>query len=316
MPTAQEADAWAERNTLGLIKSFPLAIDEFTRTVLASALATKVSWQVPFGIVTASEHLGAASPWRGRVQHLLRDHACATAMIADTRAVGLVAVHHAVAAEDLTVVSVSGEPGVAREAVLEAAHEIASRVGGGSPPAACSLFDLPLGVGHSWTITEQETRTYHAGQRVERLAGASLPAWHVESELDLQASALFRTAPVLEVLRQLIGPRPDDQTAAMQTAVASFTRYGFEAAAITAFAVRTSAIRAPRETGIERTATLRFDHPYAAIAIAGSPTVPTSAGAVRHDRSSAFAGLPLFSVWVQEPQEAEQRPPPTAARDR
>jgi hypothetical protein len=290
MPTQEEANAWAEKNTLGLIESFPVEIDELTRIVLASALATKVSWHVPFEVVPASEHLGAASPWRGRVERVLWDsHPAGNAMIARTRAAGLVAVHHALATEDLTVISVSADPGVPRAAVLEAAHEIAAFARQAATPPGCSLFDLPLGTGHSWEITERQTPTYAAGERVERIAGASLPAWHAESRLDLLASERFGTAPALEVMRQLIGARPDDETEAVQVAVASFTRYGFEAAAVTAFAVRAGAmLRAPPERGIERTAVLRFDHPYAAVAI---------------------ERLPLFSAWVQEPEEAEEGPP-------
>lgn len=46
MPSQRDADAWAEDKTLGLIRSFPLTIDAFTRVVLASALATQVSWRV------------------------------------------------------------------------------------------------------------------------------------------------------------------------------------------------------------------------------------------------------------------------------
>ena len=57
MPTQTEADAWAKRETLGLIATFPLDIDPLTRIVLASALATRVSWEAPFGVVPAAEHL-------------------------------------------------------------------------------------------------------------------------------------------------------------------------------------------------------------------------------------------------------------------
>jgi hypothetical protein len=299
MPTQQEANAWAERNTLGLIETFPLEIDGATRIVLASALATKVSWLVPFDVVPASEHLREGSPWRGTVERLLWDrYTAGVAMIAETRAAGFVAVHQAMAKEDLTVISVSADPDVSRAAVLDAAHEIAASARQGSPPPACSLFDLPLGSGHSWEITEHETRTYTAGEHVERIAGASLPAWRAKSDLDLEASALFGTAPALEVMRELIGPRPDDETQAVQAAVASFTRYGFEAAAVTAFGVRTSAARLePQETGIERTATLRFDHPYAAVAIAGEP-----ARRVPNPQRSPFTGLALFSAWIQQPE--------------
>jgi hypothetical protein len=44
MPSQAEADAWADHATLGLIRRFPMEIDADTRIVLASALATKVTW--------------------------------------------------------------------------------------------------------------------------------------------------------------------------------------------------------------------------------------------------------------------------------
>ena len=301
MPSQAEADAWAERETLGLIRRFPMQIDELTRIVLASALATKVSWEVPFEVVPAAKHLGVASPWRSGVSRLLWDGgAQGHAMIARTDAAGVVAVHLAVAREDLTVVSVSGAPDVDRAAVLAGAYEIAATVCVEWERTACSLYDLPLGPGHSWEISEQEVPTRVAGPRRERIAGVALPAWRAEEELDLTLAAAFGTAPALDALRELIGPRPDDQCAATQAAVASFTRYGFEAAAVTAFGIRTAALLRPAQRSLERTAVLRFDHPFAAVAIAGRPS---SVG------DSSFPGLPLFSAWVHEPVEAEERPP-------
>lgn len=309
MPTKQEADAWADRNTLGLIKSFPLEIDAATRIVLASALATKVSWPVPFELVDADEHLGVESPWRGMVKHLLWDpRPQGLAMLVDTKFAGLVAVHQAVAKEELTVLSVSAGPSVDREAVMVAAHEIAACARTGAPPSARSLFDLPLGDGHSWTIEEREVRTYEPGQRMERIAGASLPAWNIESKTNLLASPeRFGSAPALETMRQLIGPRPDDRPEAIQAAVASFTRYGFEAAAVTAFAIDSSARRAPAQRRVERTAVLRFDHPYAALAIAGRAVQQPQGTASNHQ--GLWHGLPLFSAWIHEPQAPDERPP-------
>ncbi len=303
MPTQAEADAWAERSTLGLIKSFPLDFGRSPMIVLASALATKVAWQRPFDFVAADGHLGPASPWRGMVERLLWDsHPGHLAMIADTEAAGAVAVHQAVATEGLTVISVSAEPGVARDAVLEAAHEVAARVRDGAPAPEHSLFELPLGDGHSWGLSEREIRTFHAGERVERIAGVSLPAWRIESELDLRGSGLFGSAPALATMGELIG-RSDGGAGATQVAVASFTRHGFEAAAVTAFARTASAIRAPLETGVQRTATLRFDHPYAAIAIAGQPG-PSVSGDTPAAPRGQFTGLPLFAAWVDKPEEA------------
>lgn len=314
MPVQAEADAWAARETMGLIKSFPVRIDELTRVVLASALATRVSWEVPFDVVSAHELLGVASPWQGKVNRLLWDslgRGGERAMIARTSAAGVVAAHCAVAREELTVVSVSADPGVERGAVLAAAHEMAAFAAGEDRGTrACSLYDLPLGSGHSWEISEEQVATYVKEAPLERIVGAALPAWSVRGDLELLASARFGTRPALETLRRLIGPRTDDVCDAAQTAVASFTRYGFEAAAVTAMAVRASAARLPIQRTLQRSAVLRFDHPYAAVAIAGRAAwsgrdVGASAGP-----ASGFAGLPLFSVWVDEPLEPEDRPPP------
>lgn len=302
MPTQPEADAWADRNTLGLIKSFPLQTNSM-RIVLASALATKVSWPVPFELVEAEEYLADASPWRGMVGQLLWDpHANGLAMILETRAAGPVAVHQAVAKEELTVISVSAEQSVDREAVLAAAHEIVAYERAGEAPPVRSLFELPLGDGHSWTIEEHPTLTVHPGDRVERIAGVSLPAWKIESETNLLGEG-FATVPALETMRQLIGPLPGDQTSAVQAAVASFTRFGFEAAAITGSIIASSGRATPEEPGIERTAVLRFDHPYAALAIAGQPMrgrIPNA--------QIPWNGLALFSTWVHKPIAAEDAP--------
>ena len=311
MPSQAEADAWADRQTLGLIRKFPMQIDQFTRVVLASALATKVKWEAPFEVVPAAEHCGVSSPWTGAVSRFLWDAgADRRAMIARTDAAGVVAVHCAVAREDVTVVSVSGAPEVDRAAVLAGAYEVAATVCGEWGTGACSLYDLPLGAGHSWEISEREVPVFVPEPRIERVAGAALPAWRVQRSLDLTRSSEFGAAPALETLRALIGPRPDDGCQATQAAVASFTRYGFEAAAVTAFGALAAAARRPQGRATERTAVLRFDHPYAAVAIAGRP-----AGALRgmsvesSEPDSPFPGLPLFSAWVHEPIEPEDRPP-------
>jgi hypothetical protein len=140
----------------------------------------------------------------------------------------------------------------------------------------------------------------------------------VKGDLDLTLSPAFGTAPALETLRELIGPRPDDQCEAAQAAVASFTRYGFEAAAVTALGIRASAARLPVGRSVQRTAVLRFDHPYAVVAIAGRPASRAGSGSgvggeLREGGEpgvdgTAFSGLPLFSAWVQEPAEPEDDP--------
>jgi len=311
MPSQAEADAWAERETLGLIRRFPLDIDSLTRIVLASALATKVSWAVPFEVVPAAEHCAPDSPWRSAVSRLLWDErADGYSMIARTDAAGVVAVHCAVAREGLTVVSVSAAPSVDRAAVVAAAYEVAASVCREWGRGACSLWDLPSGAGHSWEISDREVAVFIAEPRLERIAGVALPAWRAQADLDLTRSAAFGTAPALQTLRELIGPRPDDRCEAKQAAVASFTRYGFEAAAVTSLGIRAAAALRPRGHTIQRTAVLRFDHPYAAVAIAGRPA--GSHRGVRGEPGSpdpSFPGLPLFCAWVHHPVEPEDEPP-------
>jgi hypothetical protein len=168
--------------------------------------------------------------------------------------------------------------------------------------ARCSLFDLPLG-GHSWEIVEDEIASDHPGDRSESIVSAMLVDWSVASELDLQRSERFGVAPALAALLRLIGPHPGgDQFDAVQSAVASYTSKGFEAAAITAFrAMARSAPSLPPERGLRRTARIFFDHPYAAIALSGRPGDFTTP---RAGRTESF-GLPLFAAWVAAPREPE-----------
>jgi Serpin (serine protease inhibitor) len=299
MPTKTQADAWADRNTLGLIKEFPIVIDPDTRMALASALATRVSWRAPFAVARADDGLRAGSPWRGTVERVLWDQRPGRlVMIGDTPRAGRVAVHVAVASEELTVLSVSADPCVDREAVLDAAHQVAALMRGASSSARqVSLFELECGEGHSWSLDEREVATDRPGERREKISDAYMPAWNLDSKLDLLSSATFGCQPALATLRELIGPRPSDRSRAAQAAVASFTRYGFKAAAITAVGFVSAAGIAAEHSGVERTAVLRFDHPYAVIAVAGQLDG-------QHDDSEFFA-LPVFSAWVAAPHEAQ-----------
>ena len=63
LPGQAGLDAWAREHTFGLIDRFPIQADDLY-LVLASALATKVSWQVPFDLAPAAS-LGADEPVGG-----------------------------------------------------------------------------------------------------------------------------------------------------------------------------------------------------------------------------------------------------------
>jgi hypothetical protein len=305
MPSQSDADAWTRRSTLELIQSFPGQVENLD-ACLVSAVATRVSWRVPFEVINAAEILPGDSPWHGAVDELLHAPDPYGASIVETTRAGKVAVYHADAQEDVAVVCVSASPDVARDRVLEAAQEIVMNMFAHGQMSKCSLFDLDVGVGHSWTVTERERLAWQPGQRFERFSDAYLPAWTQQSATDLLASDTFAADAAIAALQHATstcGP-----TAAQQTAIATFDRYGFEAAAVTAMWTAVSGKpRDPTETGLERIAQLRFDHPFAAIAVDSSDPFD----------SPTWGGLPLFEAWVTSPKEPEperDRPSPDRMR--
>ena len=275
MPTQAQADAWASEHTSGLIDTFPLKITPLTVLILASALATRVSWEVPFDLAPATE-LGASSRWAGRLTRVLRSPSVHRAVIAATRDLGDVAVHTATSTDGLAVTSVIASADAEPVAVLAAAHEIAL----GSVQTR-SLFDLPLGDSPLWTVVEGASDGGSAERHV-----AVLPAWSAQSDHALER-AEFGFAAAADALIALLPPAPY-QFEAKQSAVARYSRTGFEAAAVTAIGFTSSLRREPR--GVRRTAVLRFGHPFAVVAVA--------------EGGGPWHGVPVFSAWITEPDEA------------
>jgi hypothetical protein len=112
VPAQADLDAWARRQTLGLIDRFPLEDGSTLIWLLATALAARVSWERPFDLAAASA-LGPASPWATTLTRVLRtpqgpgtgrvpEH---DQFIAATDAAGDVAVHAASARDRLLAVS-------------------------------------------------------------------------------------------------------------------------------------------------------------------------------------------------------------------
>jgi hypothetical protein len=283
IPTQEQADEWARTHSLGMIDKFPGDLDDTVLVVLASALATRVTWLRPFQSVPAGELRG---PWGQQLTRVLQSptgggHNCS---IVTTQRAGTVAVHSALANDRLEVTSVIAEPGVARTEVLAAAHEIATARSAAGPLSTLSLFDLPLGESPLWTITEHDA--VESGQQAQ----AILPAWHARSQHDLFAvlDLGFRAAAeALMAATQTRGPAK-----AAQSAAATYSRTGFEAAAVTALMTRASRRPTP-SPGPHRTATLHFGHPYAVVA-------------TTHARGdNPWHGLPVFAAWITQPDETD-----------
>jgi Serpin (serine protease inhibitor) len=284
LPAQAALDAWAREHTFGLIDRFPLGTRD-AWLVLASALATKVSWQTPFTLAPATT-LGPASAWPRTLQRVLhtpdpRHSQGHHQYIAASPDAGDVAVHAAAAQDGLVVYSVAAAPDVPYLDVLAAAHRIAVADATGGSVARRDLKDLPLGDGPAWFIREERARS-SADACI-----AVLPAWSARSEHDLTAPGLGFGA-VASTLA------PGDPWAAKQATMAKYSRTGFEAAAVTAV-VALSAFAQPQTT--RRVAELRFGHPYAVVAVA------TETGDAAE--SAAWTGLPVFSAWVSEPEDAD-----------
>jgi hypothetical protein len=281
LPSQAELDAWARQHTLGLIERFPLELAPDTLLILATALATKVSWEVPFEPAPAAE-LGPDSPWASRVTTVLRAPERHEQYIATTSRAGDVAVHTATAQDGLAVTSVLADRGVAPVDVLAAAYECAA-----GPVNRRSLFDLPLGDSPMWTLREERVQTTAPDGREERYTTV-LPAWSATSDHNLTDAALGMPAAA-RALAAVLG-RPDYRYEAKQSAVARYSRFGFEAAAVTAM-MMVDSVPVTR-AGLRRVADRRFGHPYAVVATA---TQWAGAGA-----TGPWHGLPVFSAWITD----------------
>lgn len=103
--------------------------------------------------------------------------------------------------------------------------------------------------------------------------------------------------------------RPEDlpvEFEARQSAVASYTREGFKAAAVTAVGMRAGSVPRFHEVVVKRIE-IRFNRPFAVLACADRNVGPET-----------WRGVPVFSAWVTEPQdtviEAAGPPRPVAVR--
>src|SRR5712692_4257698 len=267
IPTQEEIDRWAAERTLGLIERFPIALTSDVVCLLASALASRVSREVPFDVVDAAA-LGPG-PWSARLRRVLRPprgdprH---RQYLAGTDRAGTVGVHLTGARGGLLVGSViAADPAVPASDVLATAEEIiTAEARQAGSVARLSLFDLPLGDGPVWSIGEQQADTTAPGGREEQVI-CVLPAWSAQTDLDLRDDEALGFATAARALAEALelGQRRYD---ARQAAMARYSAVGFEAAAVTGLAVAMSA-RVSRP-GRRRVATVRFAHPFAVVAAA------------------------------------------------
>jgi hypothetical protein len=148
--------------------------------------------------------------------------------------------------------------------------------------------------GHAWEVRE-ETRSFQQaddpGPDAE-IWRSLLPRWKAaEPQIELT------DAPGVKEIAAALSPEIPEREVQMrcvQSAVASYDRAGFSAAAVTAMFIATGA-----PLWVERSVRLvqlRFDRPHAVVAIA---------------RGGAWEGIPIFHAWVDPAQrltEADEDP--------
>jgi len=277
MPSQAEADAWARDRTIGLIDDFPLEIHNERGSIvllLATALATKVSWDVPFEAVPPASIQLLAAPGFDGISLLVPAVSPAWQGFVDSGA-GPVAAFAARSRDGLVVVSAVGEgtPAV----LLDTAQSIATELGRGDSPPRLPLAEVPLGDGPAWRITETVQLTGGPEQYE-----CMLPAWEARTEHALLTHPDLGFGAAGNALLRLLTPG-DYELEAKQSAVARYSAVGFEAAAVTALAGRAVSMQLPAER-LVRTARIEFTRPHAVVAA-------TEGG-------GEWSGLPVFAAWV------------------
>lgn len=274
IPSQDYADAWAKRATRGLIDTFPMKIEPETSLLLASSLVSKVEWDDSFGW-DDGEWVGVP------LMHAARSH---VVRLWRSR-FGLLASHEATG-EGLRVRSlVPVEEGVDPSVLLSLLHDGSEL----APLSERDVHDLPLGEHGLLTVTDEEAfGSYDTATPVE--TSAALPAWRVESTLTMPS------LPGLEPAGRLLGSlleswrrSGEGRVEAAQVAVASFDRYGFEGAAVTALGVLATGLPAGEDV-LLRKVHVRFGRPFAFAAEVDEP-------------ECEWDGLPVFSGVVETPRE-------------
>jgi len=288
MPDQAHANAWAHRHTLGMVPRFPVLIGADTAILLASAVATDVTWDAPFTTIDA-DHLGGT--FGSSITQALRADDRHMQVLADTDAAGIVAVHAADATTALRVMSVIGPPDATTEQLHLATHQVSRLLAGDDRRAGwVDLFDLELGPGHAWTLTEDRVMRPVRADPIQ-VVRTTMAAWRAAGDHDLSGDpGIAETSAV--VARFMDDPRGRTVMAARQAAMAEFTREGFRAAALTSMAAGGNSPREEVEQR-RRIAEVRFNRPYAVLATALGP----------RDRVSSWTGVPVFSAWVEEVED-------------
>jgi hypothetical protein len=260
-------DAWADQNTGGLIKKFPIELHPDVLLVLATAIAMRTTWERAF---EPGQHVPAAGPWAGRgVESLNRT-------TRDLDEVGVAATP----AGDLTLTAVAGTNGLDVHLVLGPAEGSAAAI----LPATVDVVTGALAATSGSTVLETSSGL-GPGMRIVEATRPSVKLTTVPFEVTSQhdllgADDVFALSSVADGgCFSRVAQADLYVSDAQQSAMARFTATGFEAAAVTAIGMRMTSLPVLSAKALEVT----YDRPF---------------GFVATHRAS---GLVLFAGWVAEP---------------
>lgn len=280
-PADQAAlDRWASEHTGGLIDRMPVTVDPETLLLLAGALAVTTTWRTPF---TEVPHRPTHGPWQGRtLAGLLRRGTDFGALRVQATDVGPITTYAVSGDADLDVILVLGPAGEPAGRVLPAAMGAVRSTG----------IDLPGTDGPGVTVREVAS-TDDRPELAVTAVGFTVRADH---DL-LRSPQLFGLTAASQPGDHFpgISSVPLQISQGRQTAVATFSATGFEAAAVSALAMRVgSAMRPMRRKQVTE---LVVDRPFGFLAVHRPTGLVLVAGWVADPKPSAR--------WAIGPQSAE-----------
>jgi hypothetical protein len=281
IPTQNEIDKWTEEKTLGIMKSFPGSITERTQLLIATVLATKISWRTFFNVVP-----NTLETWD--TQELLQapqEHYQQLVRASSGELLGI----HAATSQDggLTVLSVVGEDDISLVDLMNEAHKIALDYGVRQEYPSVNPSEIEP-QGDFWEVNAAKVTGYNVQEFVYI---TTLPAWEAESDHKLKDPSLQFNTIVNPLANAL--DTPDVEIA--QAAKAAFNTNGFEAAAVT-FAMFASASMPQQQTKIVYTTQINFNKPYVVVAVAN-----------HQPNQKVWKGIPVFSAVVHTAMEPEEK---------
>ncbi len=287
LPSQDEVDDWADKNSLGIIKKFPLQINDAIKLILANVLATKIKWvdaftTIPLTRLTDEQQKAFAS--FGNVEKVLYSKYDAKhdkSFFLDTRD-----------NEVFAVISNSSENGLYVSSIMPLNSSLA--------PAHV------IAVAEEWFVTTNNFKTLSAVELKTHLdthhlstpllmvsdsqghkdtITVTLPAWDAESTHELSDFMPFGSAS------PAVGGSDEDIILAVQNAKASYKKDGFEAAAVSVVSLMRGSL--PKALPHCYNVSVLFANPYAVVA------------GIEGHRDSDWNNLPVFTAWVNKASEVE-----------